>query len=145
MKYDKGQVSRGVVSFIFLTILALFVIHIYITLNLPIFNNPEKKIIEIPKGMTINEISFLLKKEKIIKNIWLFKLLTKIRWGMIIKAGEYQLTSSMNMLHLLDQILLDLDNVERGEEGAQLAVEPRQFFLGDANTERILCVIRHGC
>jgi len=104
MKYDKGQVSRGVVSFIFLTILALFVTHIYTTLNLPIFNNPEKKIIEIPKGMTINEISFLLKKEKIIKNIWLFKLLTKIRWGMIIKAGEYQLTSSMNMLHLLQTL-----------------------------------------
>ena len=143
MKYDKGQVSRGVVSFIFLTILALFVTHIYITLNLPIFNNPEKKIIEIPKGMTINEISFLLKKEKIIENIWLFKLLTKIRWGMIIKAGEYQLTSSMNMLYLLHTL-------EQGKILCHKVTIPEGFIIwqiaelladqGLANKEKFIAI-----
>ncbi len=95
--------SKSGIIFIFLTLLVLFVTHIYVTVTMPIVNNSsEKKIIAIPKGMNIEQVAVLLKKEGVIKDIYLFKILTRMRRGMIIKAGEYQLDSRVNMLQLLN-------------------------------------------
>jgi len=106
MKFLEGYgriLGKGTIPFIGLTLLVLFIIHIYGALRMPLsFAPPEGKIIEIKKGMPISEISLLLKKEKIIREAWLFKLLTRIKYGTLIKAGEYRLTPAINLLQLLD-------------------------------------------
>ncbi|MEW5801210.1 MAG: endolytic transglycosylase MltG [bacterium] len=107
MKSQEGYLKLNTyeISFTCLTVLMLFAIHIYGALTVPlVIDNPKGKIIEIQKGMSITEISYLLKKEKIIRDVWLFNLLTRLKPGMIIKAGEYKLDSAMklNTLHLLD-------------------------------------------
>lgn len=108
MRLHEGhfRLDNSEISFICLTLLVLFVIHIYVTVTAPLaFDDFKGKIIEIKKGMSISEIYLLLKREKIIPEAWVFRMLTRLKSGkVIIKAGEYQLDSSMkvNMLQLLE-------------------------------------------
>ncbi|MEW6380928.1 MAG: endolytic transglycosylase MltG [bacterium] len=110
MKFSVGQgrqvrIGRGAVTFVGLTLLILLAIHIYGALTTPLYlDDPEGKIIEIKRGMNISEISLLLKKEKVIRDVWLFKLLTRVKYGMVIKAGEYRMNSTINILQLLDML-----------------------------------------
>lgn len=107
MKFSAGhgryaRIGKGTITFIGLTLLILFVIHVYGALTVPVyFDDPDGKTIEIKKGMNISEISLLLKKEKIIRDVWLFKLLTRVRYGTVIKAGEYRMDSAINILQLI--------------------------------------------
>jgi UPF0755 protein len=100
------RLDNDEISFICLTLLVLFVIHIYVAVTAPlVFDGTKGKIIEIKKGMNISEISLLLKREQVIHEAWIFRLLTRVKPGaVIIKAGEYQLDSAirMNTLQLLE-------------------------------------------
>lgn len=96
--------SKSIIIFIFLTMLALFFTHMYISMTVSPVQNSEMKLIEISKGMTMDEIAVRLKQEQLIKSIWLFKLLLRWRSGMTIKAGQYRLSACLTMLQLLDII-----------------------------------------
>lgn len=107
MRLQEGRLrlDNDEISFICLTLLVLFVTHIYVGVNAPlVFDNSKGKIVEIKKGMNISEISLLLKKEKVIPEAWVFRLLTRLKPGTVIKAGEYQLdmAAKMNIRQLLD-------------------------------------------
>lgn len=99
------RLDNDEISFTCLTLAVLFAIHIYVSVTAPlVFDVPKGKIIEIKRGMNIREISLLLRREKVIHQAWVFMLLTRLRPGMVIKAGEYQLdsTAKINTLQLLD-------------------------------------------
>ncbi|MGA1875756.1 MAG: endolytic transglycosylase MltG, partial [bacterium] len=101
-KHRKAQMKyrKSIIFFLAVISLGVVVTHIYIPLTMPIVPGPEERIIEIPRGMSIDEIAHLLRQEDIITSSWLFKLITRFHRGVTMKAGEYQLNSTMNMLDL---------------------------------------------
>lgn len=60
----------------------------------------EERIVNIPYGMPLKKIAHLLETEGIIKDPFAFEILVRIK-KLHPKAGEYTLSSSMNMLAVL--------------------------------------------
>ncbi len=84
-------------------VISVFVIYqLYIPLN---SKSPQIRVIEISKGMDAKGIAYLLKEERLIKNGLIFRVLAKVR-GVEdrLQAGEYELSSSMNLSRILSKI-----------------------------------------
>jgi UPF0755 protein len=95
MKKYKITLLGIVISFI---IIAVF---IFYQLYVPVSNIVAPKFIKIQKGMSVKDISYLLKKEGLIRNELLFLILAKFfRAESALKAGTYKLGPSMNMLEI---------------------------------------------
>ncbi|MBA7498326.1 Endolytic murein transglycosylase [subsurface metagenome] len=90
-------------SLIFL-ITILFVTAIYFPLE---ENSVTQKVVNIPSGTNAKEIVDVLEKNEIIrKNNYTFRILIKImKLEDQLKYGEYDLSSSMNMLQILDKLV----------------------------------------
>ena len=116
---------------------------LFLSLSLPLSKGKEVfEIVTIPPGVTLTQVTHILKEKKIIRNQRLFSLLARLRGrANSIKSGEYQLSNRM----LPDEIL---DKLVRGEqirysitipEGLTL-VQTASLFekMGLANKERFI-------
>jgi len=97
----------GKLFFIFSLILLisiLFTTAIYFPLD---ENSTTRKIVNIPSGTNAKEIVDVLEKNEIIrKNNYTFRILIKtMKLEDQLKYGEYDLSSSMNMLQILDKLV----------------------------------------
>lgn len=90
-------------SLIFL-IAILFITAIYFPLE---ENSATQKVVNIPSGTNAKEIVDVLEKNEIIrKNNYTFRILIKImKLEDQLKYGEYDLSSSMSMLQILDKLV----------------------------------------
>lgn len=90
-------------SLIFL-IAILFITAIYFPLE---ENSTSRKMVNIPSGTNAKEIVNVLEKNEIIrKNNYTFRILIKImKLEDQLKYGEYDLSSSMSMLQILDKLV----------------------------------------
>lgn len=90
-------------SLIFL-IAILFITAIYFPLE---ENSATQKVVNIPSGTNAKEIVNVLEKNEIIrKNNYTFRILIKImKLEDQLKYGEYDLSSSMSMLQILDKLV----------------------------------------
>ncbi len=88
----------------FILVLSVAIImyyHIY-HIYTPLKSSKRIIIVEIYRGMGVKKIASVLKIEGIIRDEFAFKLLVKIKKAEDkIKAGEYKLSSSMNMIEIL--------------------------------------------
>ena len=91
LKKKKQRVS----FFTFRNIIILLVVAVILLLPfLPAGVSTKTKFIDISKGYGASKISYILKKEGIIRSRLAFRIIFKFRGGHI-KAGEYELSSSM--------------------------------------------------
>jgi UPF0755 protein len=84
-------------------VISIFIIYqLYIPLD---SKSSQIKVIEISKGMNAKGIAHLLKEEKLIKNGLAFRVLAKMK-GIEdrLQAGEYELSSSLNLSRILSKI-----------------------------------------
>lgn len=90
-------------SLIFL-IAILFVTAIYFPLE---ENSATQNVVNIPSGTNAKEIVIVLEENEIIrKNNYIFRILIKLlKLEDQLKYGEYNLSSSMNMLQILDKLV----------------------------------------
>ena len=90
------------IAIVILIILGIIVYQLYIPLD---SDSPQIKVIEISKGMNAKEIAHLLKEEGLIKNGLAFRVLAKVK-GVEnkLQAGEYELSSSLNLSRILSKI-----------------------------------------
>lgn len=101
--------------------ISIFVIYqLYIPLN---SKSSQIKVIEISKGMDAKGIAYLLKEERLIKNRLAFRVLARVK-GVEdrLQAGEYELSSSMNLSRILSKI-------ERGEVLAHSFTIPEGYNI----------------
>lgn len=88
-------------------IIAVFTIYIYDQLQ-PVkpYSNEDKVILNIPHGSTVNEITKLLKEKQLVKNELFFKIYLKYTgYDEDIKAGEFQLSRSMNIKEIIGKFV----------------------------------------
>ncbi|MBU4310888.1 endolytic transglycosylase MltG [bacterium] len=90
------------IAIVILIILGIVIYQLYIPLD---SKSPQIKVIEISKGMNAKGIAHLLKEEGLIKNGLAFRVLAKVK-GVEdrLQAGEYELSSSMNLSRILSRI-----------------------------------------
>ncbi len=90
------------IAIVILVILGVVIYQLYIPLD---SKSPQVKAIEISRGMNAKGIARLLRKEKLIKNGLAFRILAKVK-GVEnrLQAGEYELSSSMNLSRILSRI-----------------------------------------
>lgn len=88
-----------------IVILVIFGIIIYQLYIPPDSKFPQVEVIEISKGMNAEGIARLLKEKRLIKNGLAFRILAKVR-GIEngLQAGEYELSSLMNLSRILSRI-----------------------------------------
>jgi len=80
---------------IFRNIIILVVVAVILLLPfLPAGISAKTKFVDIPKGYGASKISYVLKKEGIIRSRLVFRIISKFRGGHM-KAGEYELSSSL--------------------------------------------------
>ena len=95
----------GIASLLVLSLAVILFFYTAIYLRTPSHVKGLKTTIAIPRGMTFKEVAHLLGDEGIIRGIWPF-----ILWGKLsgafpkIKAGEYELSSAMTPLQVLDTL-----------------------------------------
>ena len=95
----------GIASLLVLSFAIILFFHTAIYLRTPSHVGGLKKTVAIRRGMTFKEVAHLLGDEEIIGGIWRF-----ILWGRLsgafpkIKAGEYELSSAMTPLQVLDTL-----------------------------------------
>jgi len=95
----------GIASLLVLSFAIILFFHTAIYLRTPSHVKGLKKTVAIRRGMTFKEVAHLLGDEGIIRGIWRF-----ILWGRLsgafpkIKAGEYELSSAMTPLQVLDAL-----------------------------------------
>jgi len=111
-------------SLIFL-IAILFITSVYFPLE---ENSTTQKVVNIPSGTNAKEIVDVLEKNEIIrKNNYAFRILIKLsKLEDKLKFGEYSLSSSMNMLQILDklvkgEVILYKITIPEGYNGTQIA------------------------
>jgi len=87
-----------------LLIAILFITSVYFPLE---ENSATQKIVNIPSGTNAKEIVDVLEKNEIIRNNnYTFRILIKLmKLENQLKYGEYNLSSSMNMLQILDKLV----------------------------------------
>lgn len=90
------------IAIVILLIIGIIIYQLYIPLD---SKPPQIKVIEISKGMNAKEIAHRLKKEGLIKNGLVFRVLAKVK-GVEnrLQAGEYELSSSLNLSRILSKI-----------------------------------------
>jgi UPF0755 protein len=90
------------IAIVILLILGIIIYQLYIPLD---SKSPQIKVIEISKGMNAKGIAHLLKEEGLIKNGLAFRVLAKVK-GVEnrLQAGEYELSSSLNLSRILSKI-----------------------------------------
>jgi len=108
------------IAIVILLILGIIIYQLYIPLD---FDSPQIKVIEISKGMNAKGIARLLKEEKLIKNDLAFRVLAKVK-GVEnkLQAGEYELSSSLNLSRILSKI-------EKGEVLARPFTIPEGYNI----------------
>jgi UPF0755 protein len=95
----------GIASLLVLSLTVILFFYTAIYLRTPSHVKGPKKTINIRRGMTFREVAHLLGDEGIIKGSRLF-----IFWGRLsgafpkVKAGEYELSSDMTPLHVLETL-----------------------------------------
>lgn len=96
---------RDILVFILISLITVGLIHFYTVLFLPLSPGAEWKEIVIQKGMNFKEITSLLKKERIIKNDFIFDLLGRT-FGITkkIRAGYYSLSPSQPLVEVFRTI-----------------------------------------
>ena len=108
------------IAIVILLILGIIIYQLYIPLD---SKSPQIKVIEISKGMNAKEIAHLLKEEELIKNGLAFRVLAKVK-GVEnrLQAGEYELSSSLNLSRILSKI-------EKGEVLARPFTIPEGYNI----------------
>lgn len=77
----------------------------YQYLSTPVADPGQEKIISIPKGLSFDKIARQLQRENIIKNIWKFKLLARIKnQASQVQAGEFKLNSNWTPQRILQTL-----------------------------------------
>lgn len=100
MAKKKGR--KRIELFIIPILVIFFIAFTLYNIHLPKDIEGQTKIISIKRGISAREVASILKNEGIIRNSLIFELLTifkKKEEG--IKAGDYELSSSFNMLKIL--------------------------------------------
>ena len=88
------------------TIVLLMATHVYTFLYTPPSSEKAVKLVFIPQGASFNVIARKLESEKIISNAYKFSLLVKLKGAITnLKAGEYEFTTSMNPVEVLDMMI----------------------------------------
>ncbi|MGC9339833.1 endolytic transglycosylase MltG [Listeria ivanovii] len=116
MKNTKGKKITIIISVIILVlVIATFSGYYYVKSQLEPRDEAsnEKVIVEIPAGSSISDISTILEDKKVINNASIFSFYVKYNNDTNLKAGNYELTPSMNT----DQI------VKKMQEGKIVAPE----------------------
>ncbi len=94
------------IAFLFVLVVAIVLFsYAAIYLRTPLDEKGGEKTIAVRRGMNFREVACLLEEEGIIRGIGRFVLLGKL-WGAFpkVKAGEYELSSSMTPLQVLDAL-----------------------------------------
>lgn len=107
------QNSKKSKKIIFISIIIIFFILIFGSLQYykylkgPVdLDNYQDITIEIPKGSSTNKIAHILKKNELIKNELIFKLLSKQKnVDALFKAGNYRLNKAMNTEQIIESLI----------------------------------------
>ncbi|SJZ38550.1 endolytic transglycosylase MltG [Garciella nitratireducens] len=91
---------------IFLIIISASILFYYMNLLKPINPSAKEKIIEIPKGYTVEDIAKLLEKEGIIKKDLAFEITVRLNNKQDqLKSGKYFLSGSMGVNEIIRNIV----------------------------------------
>lgn len=104
---DRSRRSKvaGWLIFLLLSSGVWGITHVWVLLSTPFLPDAEPKIVEIPRGTAISQISQLLSRQGIIPSSRLFSLLVWITGkGGKLKSGEYLLNASMSSREALEQL-----------------------------------------